>query len=319
VYILCLDDIIVTTGNGTGDDHVYNIYRNNVLIKSNHTETSYTDENFDPAVGHTWAVSVICPSGESNLVSVTKQPCYTTHTITATTGGNGTISPSGNVTVNHGANQTFNFTPNTGYSINQVLVNNVNNSGAVTAGSYTFSNVTSNHTIAVSFTPLTYTVTLPTVTGAEVEPYGSSSSPVTHGGSFSFTVTLEPNYNQSVITVKTNGITLTPASNIYMIYNITTNQVVTVEGVVPNVGIDENEFNHIQVYSFFNSLYIKNESNMALKSVEITDMIGRTVYQSVITDKETVITLSVANGIYNVRLTSQDDNFALTKILFVRK
>jgi len=74
------------------------------------------------------------------------------YTITASVnGGNGTINPNGNITVNHGGNQSFAFTPNTGYRIAQVLVNGTNNTAAVAAGSYTFTNVAANHTIAVSF------------------------------------------------------------------------------------------------------------------------------------------------------------------------
>ena len=69
-------------------------------------------------------------------------------TITATAGANGTITPSGSVAVNYGSNQTFTITPNTGYSITDVLVDGVS-VGAVTT--YTFSNVTANHTISASF------------------------------------------------------------------------------------------------------------------------------------------------------------------------
>ena len=79
-----------------------------------------------------------------------------THTITATAGANGTISPSGSVTVNHGGSQTFTITPNTGYHVADVLVDGIS-VGAVT--SYTFTNVTANHTIAASFAIDTHTIT----------------------------------------------------------------------------------------------------------------------------------------------------------------
>ena len=80
----------------------------------------------------------------------------------------------------------------------------------------------------------TYTVTLPTVTGATIAPAGGSSSPVNHGGNYSFTVTLDAAYDQSTITVKANGTVLTPAAGVYTISNITANQNVTVEGVQIN-------------------------------------------------------------------------------------
>ncbi|MFC1725510.1 FISUMP domain-containing protein [candidate division KSB1 bacterium] len=95
-----------------------------------------------------YGFSVRCIKGES----VTP-----TYTITASAGTGGTISPSDDVTVNSGSSQTFTITPNTGYHIVDVLVDDVSQ-GAVT--SYTFTNVTANHTISATFAKLeTGTVT----------------------------------------------------------------------------------------------------------------------------------------------------------------
>jgi len=55
----------------------------------------------------------------------------------------------GNVTVNQGSDKLFTITPDTGYSINDVLVDG-SLVGAVS--SYTFTNVTQDHTISVTFT-----------------------------------------------------------------------------------------------------------------------------------------------------------------------
>ena len=72
-----------------------------------------------------------------------------THTITATAGANGGISPSGAVTVNSGASQSFTITPNSGYAIQDVTVDG-STVGAVST--YTFPNVTTGpHTITASF------------------------------------------------------------------------------------------------------------------------------------------------------------------------
>jgi len=89
----------------------------------------------------------------------------TTHTITATAGSNGSISPSGAVSVTEGNSQTFTFTANSNYEIDQVLIDNVNNPAAVTAGTYTFENVTADHSIAVSFKE---TVGIVTITNYEL-------------------------------------------------------------------------------------------------------------------------------------------------------
>jgi hypothetical protein len=71
-----------------------------------------------------------------------------TYIITSTAGSNGGITPSGAVTVNSGSNQTFTITPNSGFVVAGVLVDGAS-VGVIT--SYTFSNVTANHTISASF------------------------------------------------------------------------------------------------------------------------------------------------------------------------
>lgn len=73
------------------------------------------------------------------------------YSLSASAGSNGSISPAGVTAVPQGASQGFTFTPAGGYVIADVLVDGVSNPGAVAAGSYTFSNVTANHTISVSF------------------------------------------------------------------------------------------------------------------------------------------------------------------------
>jgi hypothetical protein len=73
---------------------------------------------------------------------------FTTHTITASAGPNGSIAPSGAVIVNDGTDQSFTITATAGYQVQDVLVDSVS-VGAVT--SYTFTNVTADHTISATF------------------------------------------------------------------------------------------------------------------------------------------------------------------------
>lgn len=73
----------------------------------------------------------------------------TEHTITASAGTGGTISPSGTVTVADGGNQTFTITATKNYYLSDVLVDNVS---VGSQASYTFSRVSSDHTIEAVFT-----------------------------------------------------------------------------------------------------------------------------------------------------------------------
>lgn len=72
----------------------------------------------------------------------------TYHTIKASSDSNGSISPSERVSVRHGRDQSFTITPDKGYEIAKVLVDG-KSVGAVE--SYTFKNVTKNHTIEATF------------------------------------------------------------------------------------------------------------------------------------------------------------------------
>ena len=85
-------------------------------------------------------------------------------TITATASEHGKIGPAGTITVPKGDNKTFTITSDSGYRIKDVLVDDVS-VGAVST--YTFENVTENHTIRATFarkhtpTPSTPTVEIP--------------------------------------------------------------------------------------------------------------------------------------------------------------
>jgi 6-phosphogluconolactonase (cycloisomerase 2 family) len=72
-----------------------------------------------------------------------------TFTVTPSTGGNGSISPSTPQTVNYGSSVMFTATPNANFQVNQWLVDGtvVQTEGTT----YTLSNVTANHTVQVTF------------------------------------------------------------------------------------------------------------------------------------------------------------------------
>ena len=92
-----------------------------------------------------------------------------------------------------------------------------------------------------------YTITLPDgkvdgYTAYTVEAHGGSVSPAAHGGSYSFTITVDNSfYKSDAFKVKANSIELTPDSDtgVYTINDITADQVITVEGVAkidtPNI------------------------------------------------------------------------------------
>ena len=110
------------------------------------------DTNFEPdetfSINLTTGTGSIVGSPATATLTILNDDVQPTWTINASAGANGAISPSGAVSVNSGANQSFTITPDSGYNISDVLVDG-GSVGAV--GSYTFTNVTTNHTIAASF------------------------------------------------------------------------------------------------------------------------------------------------------------------------
>ena len=73
---------------------------------------------------------------------------FNTHTILASADANGSITPAGAVVVADGDSQTFHISPAPDY---QILAVRVNGNLIGTASSYTFDNVTGDHTITASF------------------------------------------------------------------------------------------------------------------------------------------------------------------------
>ena len=79
---------------------------------------------------------------------VSSCPGITTYTITSAAGPGGAISPQGNVSVYQGSNITFAITPDSGYNVSELRVDG---DAKNIATNYLFSNVGSEHTIAVNF------------------------------------------------------------------------------------------------------------------------------------------------------------------------
>ncbi|MCX6724098.1 MAG: SBBP repeat-containing protein [Candidatus Staskawiczbacteria bacterium] len=100
-----------------------------------------------PPIAHTVGASndayVAKLTSAGALVTIT-----TSHTITASTvNSNGSITPTGATTVDDGANQTFTISANDPYTTN-VIVDGASQGPLTT---YTFTNVTTNHTILADF------------------------------------------------------------------------------------------------------------------------------------------------------------------------
>ncbi len=130
---------------------------------------------------------------------------YTTCSITASGGVGGSISPSGNQSYNLGASQIYTITANPGYIISQVTVDGADQ-GPIS--SYTFSNLSSSHTISAAFVKLLavnnrVALTDSKLVGRAVKVWGKIK---TDNRPTLFTIS---DGNNTPVIVKINGIQLT--------------------------------------------------------------------------------------------------------------
>ncbi|MEH7503588.1 S8 family serine peptidase [Neobacillus drentensis] len=155
-----------------------------------------------------------------HTIDVTFKPIV--YTITATAGDHGTISPSGSVSVNHGTVQTFTITPNIGYEIATFKVDGLN--AELTNNAYTFTNVTKDHTINVTFKQIVHTIKVTAGDHGAISPSGSVS--VNHGTDKTFTIT--PNIGYEIATLKVDGVDTTATNNTYTLTNVTSDHTIDV-------------------------------------------------------------------------------------------
>lgn len=104
----------------------------------------------------------------------------------------------------------------------------------------------------------TFTVSLPAVTGATFNK--DASTVVDEGADFSFTITLDKEYDQSVPVVKADGVAITAVNGVYTVKNIRKNTAIAVTGIVKNVatGIDGAD-NSTRIWSDGATLYISTD------------------------------------------------------------
>ena len=154
--------------------------------------------------------------GSSNSFNVTPQSCV----ITASAGFGGMILPLGPTTVTYGSIQAFIITPDSSHRISEVKVDG-NSVGAVST--YTFENVTLDHTIEAIFETLIYTISAYSSYGGSIFPLGTVS--VNSGDSKTFTIS--PNTGYQIKDVKVDGISVGKVST-YTFSNVTANHTIEV-------------------------------------------------------------------------------------------
>ena len=217
------------TGSQTTDSKPHDVAL--TLSGAAFTRTGYTQTGWATTDGGTKAYEL--GGSYTNNEVITLYPVWTpdTYAVTYHPGTNGTGSQTADskthdvALVLRGAAFT-----RTGYTQTGWAITDGGTKAYELGGSYT---ANEGITLYPVWTLNTYAVTLPAGTGYTITAQGGSSSPMTHGGSYSFTVAITDGYQKgNDFAVKANGVSLAAnGSGVYTISNVTQAQTVTVEGV----------------------------------------------------------------------------------------
>lgn len=155
--------------------------------------------------------------------------------------------------------------------------------------------------------PVYYAVTLPVLTGAVTTP-AAGNHPVEELMDFSFTLTLDADYNQSTPVVKANDQVITrDASGKYTVKNITADVTIAISGIVKNATVGNADIDPLEtkVWSAHGLLYLSTEQSTR---VDIFTFDGKLYKQFQSMGGEQSVGLP--SGIYIIRI--QDKSFKVS-------
>ncbi|MCL2510706.1 MAG: T9SS type A sorting domain-containing protein [Bacteroidales bacterium] len=241
-----------------------------------------------------------------------------TLTITSSIGtAGGSISPVGEKVVPYGGSQAYTITTQTGFLIDEVLINGVNNPAAVTSGKYTFSNVTSSQTIVVNFKYRTYDIVATQTANGQVSPPGTT--PVVHGSEMTYNI--YPNTGYMIKTVLINGKNnvAAVANGYHTFTNVTAKQTIsaTFAPLTSTLADGESTANELLLYPnpTTGKLTINNGEE-AMEEIQVFDLLGKKVMEYKVEDEVSYkidMTILPA-GIYFVRIKTET-NVEIRKVV----
>ncbi|MCB2181088.1 MAG: right-handed parallel beta-helix repeat-containing protein [Desulfobulbaceae bacterium] len=142
--------------------------------------------NMEIAIGRASDRLFIASQGRNSVEIYT---IFEEHTVFASAGTGGSISPAGEITVTNGENLTFTITPDPGNFVSALLVDGQN---VEPSEEYAFINILGDHVIEAEFSAITYNISATSGYHGDISPAGIV--PVNDGGSQTFTFTADEGY-----------------------------------------------------------------------------------------------------------------------------
>ena len=160
---------------------------------------------------------------------------------------------SSSFTVNEGTSASISFSPDNGYRIKSVIVNNADMTSSVKDNQYTIRNITSDTSVEVEFEVITYTLSIKATGNGSASYDGTSVRNSTMDFSVnegsSVTIYFSPDNGNRLSVVKVNGedVTSQTSGNLYTINNLTANMTMDVAFVEDVTALTVDGVNYIVV------------------------------------------------------------------------
>jgi hypothetical protein len=136
------------------------------------------------------------------------------HTLSILASPNGLITPNGNIQVRHGDTQPFVLTPDDGYTINTVTVDN--KAIPFTNNTMILENIQADHTIVASYTPICHIITTDAGENGKIEPQGQVA--VNEGHDITFVIIPDDKVEINTVFIDNEPVELT--QNQYTFTNV---------------------------------------------------------------------------------------------------
>jgi hypothetical protein len=228
-------------------------------------------------------------------------------TITASMGtSGGNISPIGESVIPYGGSKAYTITALTGFLIDKVLIDGVNNPTAVSTGKYTFSNVTASHTIVANFKYRTYEITVTQGANGTITP---GTLEIQHGDNMIYYFEPITGYMLKNVLIDGKNNAQAVAQGQYEFINVTAKHTVSAT-YVPITSAPATEESELSLYpNPTTGLLTINNGEIGMDEIHVFDMLGRKVMEYKVENEVTYkLDLSfLPGGIYFVRIKTETE------------
>ena len=254
---------------------------------------------------------------------------HVTHEISATSGPNGSITPSGDLTVNCAADQLFTFTPASGYKLDSLIVDGIVVYASEAAGtpvtpppsSRQIANIRDNHTIRVVWRALYEFTITPSIRSGAAWGTINPSTQITVLEGESRTVEYTPNASAALYTchvdslfVDGNPVTFIRDGGIHTFYDVMRSHTIEVVFDTTETSIKYVDIPELGVYpNPTTGRLVIASGDFEISMIEITNTLGNVVM--VIEYPSEMLDLSnLAKGTYFLRFTTSK-GYAIRQVI----